>query len=272
MGFGEVPNNIIVGNLRSAAYLDVMVDRLVEIMSHSRHCAILTGAGMSAESGVPTFRGADGLWQKFKAEELANMDAFMANPKLVWEWYNWRRDLMSKVEPNPGHLALAEMENLFERFTLITQNIDGLHHEAGSREILELHGNIHRNKCSKCNRILSGDIEIDPDRIPACETCGGRIRPDVVWFGEMLDNDILSGAFRASEEADIFFSIGTSAVVHPAASLPMMAKQSGATLVEINPDRTPLTDLADFYFEARSGEFLPELISAYKERLESREA
>jgi NAD-dependent deacetylase len=243
-----------------------MTDELLEALLTCRRCAVLTGAGISAESGVPTFRGQDGLWGKFKAEELATMDAFMANPKLVWEWYNWRRELMANVKPNPGHEALAGLEELIGEFTLITQNIDGLHREAGSNNILELHGNIHRNKCANCNRVLPATTEIDPDNIPTCEECGGRIRPDVVWFGEMLDGDILSTAFRMSEEAEVFFSVGTSAIVHPAASLPMMAKRSGATLIEINPERTPLTDLADFYVSAKSGEFLPGLVEQFKSR------
>ena len=249
-----------------------MIDELVEILLNCRSCTVLTGAGMSAESGVPTFRGQEGLWKKFKPEELATMDAFMDNPKLVWEWYNWRRDLMNKVKPNPGHFALSELEELFDTFTLITQNIDGLHHAAGSKSILELHGNIHRNKCANCNCPISEDIEIDVDDIPACELCGGRIRPDVVWFGEMLDNDIITNAFRMSEQAEVFFSIGTSALVHPAASLPMMAKRAGGTLIEINPEHTPLTEMTDFYVSARSGEFLSELVTAYRHRRESTEA
>jgi len=243
-----------------------MIDELIDVMLNSRRFAVLTGAGISAESGVPTFRGQDGLWGKFRAEELATMDAFMANPKLVWEWYNWRRELMADVKPNPGHHALAELEALADDFTLITQNVDGLHRQAGSKAILEVHGNIHRNKCADCNRVLAEDIEIDPDSIPTCERCGGRIRPDVVWFGEMLDSDILSNAFRASEAADLFFSVGTSAIVHPAASLPMMAKRCGAALVEINPERTPLTDLADFYVSAKSGEYLPDLVEQFRRR------
>ncbi|MCK4461608.1 MAG: NAD-dependent deacylase [candidate division Zixibacteria bacterium] len=243
-----------------------MTDELVEIMLNCRRCAVLTGAGISAESGVPTFRGKQGLWKEFKPEELATMSAFMANPNLVWQWYNWRRELMGKVEPNPGHQALAELEDMFTEFTLITQNIDGLHRHAGSKNILELHGNIHRNKCADCNRQVAAQTEIDPDNIPTCEQCGGRIRPDVVWFGEMLDTDIISTAFRVSEESDVFLSIGTSAIVHPAASLPMMAKRSGATLIEINPERTPLTELADFYVSAKSGEFLPPLVKQLRAR------
>jgi len=243
-----------------------MIDDLLDTMLNSRRVAVLTGAGISAESGVPTFRGKDGLWGKFKPEELATVNAFMANPKLVWEWYNWRRDLMSRVAPNPGHHALAELESMVGEFTLITQNIDGLHRQAGSKAILEVHGNIHRNKCADCNRLIEADIEIDPDNIPKCDKCGGPIRPDVVWFGEMLDSDILTRAFRASEEADLFFSVGTSAIVHPAASMPIMAKRSGATLVEINPERTSLTELADFYIGARSGEYLPELVAEFRRR------
>ncbi|MDH4033878.1 MAG: NAD-dependent protein deacylase, partial [candidate division Zixibacteria bacterium] len=175
------------------------------------------------------------------------------------------------LKPNPGHVALGKLEDFFESFTLITQNIDGLHHEAGSQSILELHGNIHRNKCAKCNRLVSVATTIDPDDIPGCEHCGGRIRPDVVWFGEMLDNDVITDAFRVSEEAEIFFSIGTSAIVHPAASLPMIAKRAGATLIEINPERTPLTEVADFYVGARSGEFLSKLVEAYRLRREGME-
>ncbi len=241
-----------------------MINELVKVIKNCRKCVVLTGAGISAESGVPTFRGKEGLWGKFKPEELATMEAFMANSKIVWEWYNWRRDLMNKVKPNPGHEALVKLESVFDEFTLITQNVDGLHRIAGSENVLEIHGNIYRNKCSDCNKIVTDESDIDPENIPACEHCGGKIRPDVVWFGEMLDEDIISEAYKKSEEADIFFSIGTSAVVHPAATLPIVAKRYNATLVEINPEATPLTDIADFNFEAASGEFLPQLLEELK--------
>lgn len=238
----------------------IMPTEIAKILKNCNRVVVLTGAGISAESGVPTFRGKEGLWGKFKPEELATMDAFMANPEIVWEWYNWRRDLMGKVQPNPGHFAIAEMERLKDNFTLVTQNVDGLHKMAGAEKILELHGNIYRNKCSSCNRIHEEELEIDPDNIPICDHCGGKLRPDVVWFGEMLDRVIIETAFRVSEQAELFFSVGTSAIVHPAASLPMAAKQRGAILVEINPEETPLSYMADFSIRAKSGEFLPELI------------
>jgi len=242
-----------------------MLSSLVKRIRNSSRIVVLTGAGFSAESGVPTFRGKKGLWGKFKPEELATMEAFMANPKIVWEWYSWRRELMSKVKPHPGHIALVELENQVEDFVLVTQNVDGLHRAAGSRNILELHGNINRNKCMNCNSQYDADNDIDPDNIPACEKCGGRIRPDVVWFGEMLDPATIERAFQETEQAELCFLIGTSSVVQPAASLPLVASRSGAVLVEVNPEETPLTAIADYYFPAKSGEFLPELVECLKE-------
>lgn len=229
-------------------------------MSRSKRIVILTGAGISAESGVPTFRGKEGLWGKFKPEELATMDAFMANPKIVWEWYNWRRKLLSEVKPNPGHLALFQLEQYLDNLVIVTQNVDGLHSMAGSTNVLELHGNIRRNKCLDCNRQMELQHEIDPDSIDTCPQCGGKIRPDIVWFGEMLPEDVISEAFLQTERADIFFSIGTSALVHPAASLPVLAQRHGATLVEINPEETPLTGLADIVLREKSGDVLPSLL------------
>ncbi|MBD3332048.1 NAD-dependent protein deacylase [candidate division GN15 bacterium] len=242
-----------------------MENQIAELLQNSRRCAVLTGAGISAESGVPTFRGEEGLWGKFRPEELASMDAFMANPKMVWEWYNWRRQLMGDVKPNPGHHALADLEQIMPSFWVITQNVDGLHKMAGSGNILELHGNIHRNKCVKCNQLCGEDVDIDPDNIPTCTHCGGQLRPDVVWFGEMLDPVVINRAFAESEQADVFLSVGTSAVVHPAASLPMAARSEGAKLVEINPEPTPLTDLADISVRAKSGEFLPRVVEIVRE-------
>lgn len=236
-----------------------MLDELLKISLNSTRCVVLTGAGISAESGVPTFRGKEGLWNKLKPEELATMDAFMANPKIVWEWYNWRRDLIDNVKPNDGHRALVELEKFFGSFTLITQNVDGLHEMAGSQNVLELHGNVYRNKCLDCNRPYFEENEIDPERIPTCKYCNGKIRPDIVWFGEMLDEEIIQEAFLQTEKADLFFSIGTSTVVHPAAALPVTAKQFGATLVEVNIDETPVSELSDFSFRSKSGEFLPNL-------------
>ncbi|UCG63224.1 MAG: NAD-dependent deacylase [Candidatus Zixiibacteriota bacterium] len=245
-----------------------MVSDIAEIMANCRRCVVLTGAGMSAESGVPTFRGKDGLWRKFRAEELATMEAFLDNSKIVWEWYNWRRDLMSKVQPNSGHHAIRELETLCDNFVLITQNVDNLHRVAGTQSILELHGNIHHNKCVDCNKPCESSLSIDPDNIPTCEHCGGKIRPDVVWFGEMLDPVVINQAFQESEQADIFFSVGTSAIIYPAASLPPLAKRSGATLVEVNVEETPISFLADFQVREKSGEFLPRLVAALKGKTE----
>jgi len=242
-----------------------MYEEIAKVVRNCGKIAVLTGAGISAESGVPTFRGKEGLWGKFRPEELATMDAFMANPEIVWEWYNWRRQLIGEVQPNPGHYALAELASEIDDFSLITQNVDGLHRAAGSREVLELHGNIMFNKCVKCNRRAPEDIDIDPSNIPACEHCGGSLRPDVVWFGEMLDREVISEAFRAAETCELFFSVGTSAIVHPAASLPISAKQAGATLIEVNPERTPLSDLADYYLAGPSGEVLPQILEALRE-------
>jgi NAD-dependent deacetylase len=221
--------------------------------------AVLTGAGISAESGVPTFRGEDGLWKKFKPEELANVDAFLRNPDLVWGWYQHRREIISDVEPNPGHHALAQMEKRISDFTLVTQNIDGLHRRSGSENILELHGNIQRNKCIKCNRMYEELPDETSDKVPECD-CGGMIRPDVVWFGEMLPEQVIRDAFKAAERSTVFFSVGTSAVVQPAASLPVAAKASGAYLVEVNMERTVLTHLADESFLGKSGEVLPLIV------------
>jgi NAD-dependent deacetylase len=238
-----------------------VLNELAKRIQHSHRAVALTGAGISAESGVPTFRGKEGLWGKFRPEELATMEAFIANPKIVWEWYNWRRELLKAVNPNPGHMALVQLAHQFESFTLVTQNVDGLHWLAGSENVLEIHGNITRNKCVACARPVELADDIDPKQIPQCPACGGKIRPDVVWFGEMLPEEIIEQAFRACEEADLFFSIGTSALVHPAASLPLVAKQAGAVLVEINPEETPLTSLADFSIRGKSGDILPELVS-----------
>lgn len=234
---------------------------LIERLKSAERVAVLTGAGVSAESGVPTFRGESGIWKKFRPEELANFDAFMRNPDLVWEWYSMRKNMMSEVSPNPGHYSLVKMEEYYPVFTLITQNIDNLHREAGSKNILEVHGNIRRNYCLDC-RINYNDEDLElGDQAPRCE-CGGLIRPDVVWFGEILPEDVLTKSFRASENCEVFFSIGTSAVVYPAAMFPQSAKRSGALLIEINPEITPLTPMTDYYFSGASGEILPVLLKA----------
>ena len=242
-------------------------ETLLSRLLGAERITVFTGAGVSAESGVPTFRGNEGLWKKFKPEELANLSAFMKNPDLVWEWYEARRRIIGSVQPNAGHRALADMERLVSSCTLITQNVDNLHRRAGSRNVVELHGNIERNYCLACGAVYTGADLPHTGGVPRCSRagCNGLIRPDVVWFGEMLPEDEWEGAVRASASADVFFSVGTSAVVYPAASLPMMAKQQGAWLVEINPEQTTLTPSADLFLQGLSGELLPSSVNALKE-------
>lgn len=254
----------------SPTRISIQIAQIARQWQAARKIAMLTGAGISAESGVPTFRGKEGLWNSFKPEELASMTAFLANPKIVWEWYNWRRDLLGKAEPNDGHRAIVTMSTLTRHFTLITQNVDSLHQRAGSKDILELHGNISVNKCVDCNKIHDAELEIDPSQIATCTACGGRIRPGVVWFGENLDPDVIDQANESARESDLFFVVGTSALVYPASQLPLIAKQSGSTVVEINPEETPLSDLVDFRFAAPSGEILPALVDAIRRQTEQR--
>jgi len=232
---------------------------MIQKIKKAGKAAVLTGAGISAESGVPTFRGQGGLWRQYRAEELATPEAFSRNPDLVWEWYCYRKDLISKVAPNPGHHALVKMERHFPEFTLITQNVDNLHRQAGSMKVLELHGNIRRNYCWECGKQYEdGEIQLG-NKANKCK-CGGYIRPGVVWFGETLAERILAEAFRASETCEVFFSIGTSAVVYPAAMLPLSAKQAGAVVIEINPAETALTPNADYFLRGASGEILPKIL------------
>lgn len=237
---------------------------LLQRLRSAQHVAALTGAGISAESGVPTFRDAQtGLWARFRAEELATPQAFRSNPRLVWEWYAWRRELVSKAQPNPGHLALVEMELRFPVFTLITQNVDGLHQRAGSGRrfpLIELHGNIQRTKCWQEGRVVESWEEAG-ETPPRCPHCGGLLRPDVVWFGEMLPHDALLAAQDAARECDVFFSIGTSGLVEPAASLPYLALEAGKCVVEVNPNPTPLTSRAQYVLSGPAGEILPALVA-----------
>jgi NAD-dependent deacetylase len=224
----------------------------------SRIC-VLTGAGISAESGIPTFRGAGGMWKNFRPEELATPQAFARDPKLVWEWYNWRREIISGAQPNPGHLALVELESRVPDFTLITQNVDGLHGRAGSRNILEIHGSIWVMRCTACEKSQANHEVPLPDLSPKCP-CGGLLRPGVVWFGEGLDAQVWHNAEKAVRSAEVLLVAGTSAVVYPAASLAPLAKNSGARVVEINLDETPISDAVDFSLRGPSGKILPQLI------------
>lgn len=224
----------------------------------ARKIAVLTGAGISAESGIPTFRGKDGLWNNYSATDLATPEAFNADPKLVWEWYAWRRKLISDSNPNAGHLALAEIERMTDDFTLMTQNVDGLHQRAGSRQIIELHGNIWRARCiGGCGTMELKELGEIP---PRC-SCGALLRPDIVWFGESLSRLAISRSSEAASRCDTFFVIGTSAVVFPAAELPLIAKQNGAFTIEINTERTSISSTCDASILGRAGDVLPEIAS-----------
>jgi NAD-dependent deacetylase len=219
--------------------------------------AVLTGAGISAESGVPTFRGEGGLWRNYRPEQLATPEAFRRDPALVWEWYAWRRELIGACAPNLAHEMLAEMEAALPDFALITQNVDGLHQAAGSRNVLELHGNIWRTRCTRCEDTLE-DHRVPLPKIPLhCSKCGGLLRPDVVWFGESLPSEVLEAAWAAAGHCRVMLVIGTSAVVHPAASLPLLALRNGARLVEVNPAETPLSAHAHEILRGPAAEMLP---------------
>lgn len=219
-----------------------------------------TGAGISAESGVPTFRGSDGLWRQFRAEDLATPEAFVRNPTLVWEWYNWRRGLIAQVAPNAGHYAVTELERHTRQFVLVTQNVDGLHNRAGTKNVLKLHGDIWTLRCSRCgDEKRNIDVPLQP-LPPRCERCGGIERPGVVWFGEPLPATIWHQAEEAVRQCDVFLAIGTSALVWPAAGLPRVAKSHGAFLVEINVEPTTLADAVDITLQGKAGEVLPQLL------------
>ena len=237
-------------------------DKFLNVLKNARCVVVSTGAGVSAESGVPTFRGENGIWKKFKPEELATFDVFHKNPQLVWEWYQHRREIINKIKPNPGHYAISELGKLVDEFHLITQNVDGLHRMAGSPDVIELHGDIKRNRCVTCGK-MNYDEEFS-EFPPLCE-CGGRLRPDVVWFGEMLPQDALCKAEHFSQHCDLFFTVGTSGVVQPAASLPLIAGRTGAFVVEINIEPTELTYIVNEFFQGKSGEIMPMVVQKIRE-------
>ena len=235
-------------------------ESLISLLRSANHIAVLTGAGISAESGIPTFRDQlTGLWTNFRPEELATPAAFRQNPSLVWQWYAHLRQAMRQAQPNPAHYALAAMEHLVPTFTLLTQNIDSLHQRAGSTNVVELHGNIARMKCAEDLQLIETWQE-NTQEPPPCPRCGNFIRPDIVWFGERLLDDVLAVADRAVKTCDIFFSIGTSAEVEPAASFAPRALGRGATVVVINLDVRTSEARWLYKFNARAGEFLPLLI------------
>ncbi|MDW8238630.1 MAG: NAD-dependent deacylase [Acidobacteriota bacterium] len=241
--------------------MDQRIDESVyAIFQRAARVSVLTGAGISAESGVPTFRsgGQSLVWRGYPFEQLSSVATLARNPTLVWEWFNYRREIISRVEPNAAHRALAQWQDDFEQFTLITQNIDGLHWRAGSRDVIELHGNIWRVVCQACGQ-RSEYRQVPLQQNPPRCSCTGLLRPDVVLFGEMLPEEAWQRAVEAASACDLFIVVGTSAVVYPAAQLPVIAKQAGAYLLEINPETTPLTPLADTTILGKAAEILPRL-------------
>ncbi|MFO0983528.1 MAG: NAD-dependent deacylase [Planctomycetota bacterium] len=240
----------------------VIPSDLVENLRRAHHVAVLTGSGISAESGVPTFRDAQtGLWARFQPEELATAQAFRRDPKLVWEWYAWRRELVARASPNAGHLALVSMQARVPVFTLITQNVDGLHQRAGSHGVIELHGSLARNRCFNEGVVVDSWQETGAIP-PRCPRCGGSLRPDVVWFGEALPAGALETGLHAVRTCDLLLTIGTSAMVQPAAALPYEALMRGIAVAEINLGETPLSTEATFALHGKAGEILPELVRA----------
>ncbi len=238
---------------------------LLKLLRAARHLVVFTGAGMSAESGVPTFRDAQtGLWAQYDPAELATPEAFRQHPKRVWDWYAWRRELVARARPNPGHRAVAEMERYVPQVTVVTQNVDGLHQDAGSSRVIELHGNLRRIVCSRCRREVPREqwAPAGPEGVPRCPHCGGLLRPDVVWFGEPLPGDAWRAAQQAMRTADGVLVVGTSGLVYPAAGLPLEAKAQGAWTMEVNPTPSALSAEMDYVLRGPAGEVLPALVRA----------
>jgi NAD-dependent deacetylase len=238
----------------------------VRLLARAQRVVCLTGAGVSAESGVATFRDAQtGLWSKFDPQQLASQEGFAEDPGLVWSWYMARLVTGQNVAPNPGHAALAELEAHFPVWSLFTQNVDDLHERAGSRAVYHLHGSITRFRCNRCAAPYAlTEVERAAGRPPVCPQCGGPVRPDVVWFGEMLPRDVVERAWAAVAQCDLMLVVGTSGVVYPAAMLPQMAQRAGAALIDVNPEVTPISRQADVFLEGRSGDVLPRLVAALK--------
>lgn len=243
--------------------------RAARVLAGAERVVVSSGAGMSRESGIPTFRDAlEGLWANFDPQSLATEAGFRADPRRVWSWYAWRRERVSDARPNPGHLALAEMEALVPELAVVTQNVDGLHAEAGSTDVVELHGNIRRVRCLDRGHAYDGPLppyaEGEEQAPPPCPVCGSPLRPDVVWFGEMLPVDAVERAWDLAGRCDVLLLIGTSGTVWPAAELPLVARRRGALIIEVNPVASELTHAADVFLAGPAGEVLPALLDAVR--------
>ncbi|MGE5601420.1 MAG: SIR2 family NAD-dependent protein deacylase [Nitrososphaerales archaeon] len=241
------------------------IARAAQLISRASRLVVLTGAGVSKESGIPTFREAqEGLWAQYDAMAMASEEGFRRNPRLVWEWYEYRFGMIKSVRPNPGHVAIAQLESLIHKVTVVTQNIDGLHRHAGSTSVLELHGSIQRYKClsGRHTGFSLDDIVEQAEKPPRCPKCGDLMRPDVVWFGEYLHADVMRKAYDACQRCDAMLVVGTSGVVQPAASLPYVAARTGAVVVDVNPEHDEISEMADVFLQGKGGAVLPELLSA----------
>lgn len=252
-----------------------MMEEAAKLIAHSHFLIAFTGAGISAESGIPTFRGKGGLWEKYRVEEVATPEAFKRNPKLVWDFYKMRMKLMKDARPNKAHLALAELEKMELLKAVITQNIDNLHREAGNKNVVELHGNIYRVRCTSCtykeNLLESGRLEeVLKENLPKCPECGSLLRPDVVWFGEPLPQETLKKVFKLAERADVCLVIGTSGQVFPAAYIPYIVKENGGYVIEINPKESGITPIADIFLKGLAGETMERLLAKVKRCLKDK--
>jgi NAD-dependent deacetylase len=247
---------------------------LITALKAAAHVLVFTGAGVSAESGIPTFRDAlTGLWSRFDAEALATPEAFLRDPELVWGWYEWRRMQVLRSLPNPAHIAIAELARQVLRLTVVTQNVDDLHERAGSVGVLHLHGSLHHPRCFDCGRSHppppgeppepEGGRRLHP---PLCTGCGGLVRPGIVWFGESLPEDVLAAAFAAARACDLLIAIGTSGLVQPAARIPWLARQAGATVVQVNPMATALDDDCTWSLRGAAGLIMPRLLNDLAQR------
>jgi NAD-dependent deacetylase len=242
-----------------------MIDKAIEKLIDTKYLLVITGAGISAESGIPTFRGNDGLWQNYRAEDLATPWAFERNPEVVWRWYDWRRGIIGRAELNPGHLAIKQLEGLYDDFFLITQNVDGLHGRTGTKNMVEIHGNLWRSRCTKDGR-TSMLMDVPLKSIPPTCECGNILRPDVVWFGESIPSDWLQKSYDVIDMCDTLIVAGTSGVVYPIASFPQSVKERGGCVIEINIEPTPISSIADISLFGKSGDLLPMLVKGIRER------